>query len=116
MLSLTTVAAVPDHRCFVPEIDVNITEAVYNASGLEDWIPKDEDGDWASCRMYTTAGGNDTMKCQAWVYDHIYYGDTRVTEWDLVCDQRWMKAVAQSMYMLGKILSCFRHQPNFTKC
>lgn len=99
MLSLTTVAAEPDHRCFL--VGVDSSRNVYNATGADLWIPN-VDGHWDGCRMLTSPGGNETTACTSgYVYDNTWYGTTRATEWDLVCDRRWMRSVAQSTYMLG---------------
>lgn len=117
MLSLTTVAAEPDHRCFVPEVDQNITSATYNVTGIdrilmEDWIPL-RDGKWDGCEMFTTFQGNATQECVfGYVFDDTYYGSTKATEWGLVCGKRWMRSVAQSTYMLGNFkvsFICDRH-------
>lgn len=39
--------------------------------------------------------GNDTVACSKYVYDKTYYQTTKATEWDFVCDKRWMIAIAQ---------------------
>lgn len=104
MLSLTTVAAEPEHRCFIPELDGNITMAMFNNSGIEDWIPRDSNGVFEKCLMFTEPGGNETMHCNQWVFDDTYYGDTRVTEWNMVCGDRWRRSISQSTYMLGEFM------------
>ncbi|KAK2715488.1 hypothetical protein QYM36_010185 [Artemia franciscana] len=79
MLSQVTVGASPDHKCISP--------LPLNSSELED-----------VCYVETEEG---LEKCMEWEYDQTYYGSTIVTEWDLVCDRRWMRAAAQSIFMFG---------------
>jgi len=82
MLSLVTVAAVPEHRCFDPSVD-----EVENASYFG--VYNNE-----SCYLNGT-------ECDQWVYDPTYYPSSRAIEWNFVCSQRWMGAVAQSIFMFG---------------
>lgn len=117
MLSLVTVAAIPDHRyklsnyvtilclktpcfrCRVPEIDIsNITN--FTSTNLDLFIPRKPNGQLDSCTLFNTTT-NSTYKCTEWVYDDLYYKSSRAIEWNFVCDRRWMGAVAQSMYMFG---------------
>ncbi|XP_050296072.1 organic cation transporter protein isoform X2 [Anthonomus grandis grandis] len=51
--------------------------------------------------QYLNVTTNETVRCNSWVYDDTYYKSSRAIEWNFVCDQRWMGAVAQSMYMFG---------------
>uniref|UniRef100_A0A146KMV6 Organic cation transporter protein n=1 Tax=Lygus hesperus TaxID=30085 RepID=A0A146KMV6_LYGHE len=99
MLSLVTVAAVPVHRCYVPEID-NGTSISWNLTELTQWIPTKEDGSLSSC-LLSDLDHNSTHSCDRWVYDDTYYKSTRGIEWDFVCDRRWRGALSQSMYMFG---------------
>ncbi|KAJ9584030.1 hypothetical protein L9F63_021634, partial [Diploptera punctata] len=98
MLTLVTVAAVPDHRCLIPEEDDNST--LWNNPDALSWIPRNKDGDLDSCHMVDKIT-NSSVKCNQWVYDNTYYLSSRAIEWNLVCDKRWMGAVAQSAYMFG---------------
>lgn len=47
------------------------------------------------------AESNDTTTCSKWVWDTTYRSSSRAIEWNLICDRRWMGAVAQTVYMLG---------------
>ncbi|XP_047103004.1 organic cation transporter protein isoform X2 [Schistocerca piceifrons] len=99
MLSLVTVAAVPDHRCAIPGVDVNRSVAPWNTSELTFHIPR-EKGRLDSCRIIDHST-NQSIKCDSWVFDNTYYESSKAIEWNFVCDRRWMGAVAQSAYMFG---------------
>ncbi|XP_035220819.1 solute carrier family 22 member 5-like [Stegodyphus dumicola] len=45
-------------------------------------------------------------KCESWVYDESIYKSTIVSEWDLVCDRKWLTSVAKSIYMFGHLVAC----------
>lgn len=98
MLSLVTVAAVPDHRCEI--LGENGSMIHRNESILAEYIPRLSNGNFDSCRLLNSTT-NETYKCNSWVFDDTYYQSSRAIEWTFVCDQRWMGAVAQSMYMFG---------------
>ncbi|XP_049872475.1 organic cation transporter protein isoform X1 [Pectinophora gossypiella] len=99
MLSLVTVAAVPDHRCWVDGVDTNESIAAWNASEILAAIPEVAPGMVHNCLMFTES--NETATCSKWVYDTTYRSSSRAMEWDLVCEKRWMGAIAQTVYMLG---------------
>lgn len=100
MLSLVTVAAIPEHRCFIDGVDTLEMSAAWNSSEILAAIPLKGDG-IDSCSRY---GVNQTIvPCESYVYDTTYYHATRATEWDFVCDKRWMIAIAQTLYMLGTL-------------
>ncbi|XP_018333220.1 organic cation transporter protein isoform X2 [Agrilus planipennis] len=99
MLTLVTVAAVPDHRCFIPELDAN--DSIWNITNVDLalYIPRLPTGEFDTCHIYNER--NESMLCNAWIYDPTYHPSSRATEWDFVCHRRWMGAVAQSVYMFG---------------
>lgn len=102
MLSLVTVAAVPEHRCFIEGVDslsLNTTSSMLNLNTLGEYIPLNKDGELESCWMMD--GLNKTTACTSYVYNNTYYKSSRAIEWDLVCDRKWMGALAQTVYMLG---------------
>ncbi|XP_077978580.1 uncharacterized protein LOC144434013 [Glandiceps talaboti] len=48
---------------------------------------------------------NDTLSCdQGWVYDNTWYENTVVFEYDLVCDNDWMKQLSKSIVPLGNLI------------
>lgn len=98
MLSLVTVAAIPDHRCFIDAVDTNEAIAAWNSSAILRAIPQKKGG-LDSCSMF---GVNETiLACERYVYDDTYYKSSRTIEWDFVCDKRWMGAIAQTIFMFG---------------
>lgn len=66
MLSLVTIAAEPDHRCFIPGVDTNDSIAAWNSSNILSAIPLNKDGKLDHCHMFS---GNDTVGCEKYVYD-----------------------------------------------
>nr|CAI5826853.1 unnamed protein product [Callosobruchus analis] len=108
MVTLVTVAAIPEHRCKIPNYDTNETFTHLNATILDAYIPRLPSGRFDSCSLKNTTRSA-TYKCNSWVFDNTYYGITssrtgfffRAVEWQLVCDRRWMAALAQSTYMFG---------------
>ena len=100
MLSLVTIAAVPEHRCFIESIDTNVSTVLWNSSSIMEAIPM-KDGVLDSCNMYTPGSNTSTIPCSSYVYDDTYYKDTRSMDWGMVCDRKWLGAIAQTVYMLG---------------
>lgn len=98
MMSLVTVAAVPDHRCFIEGIDTNDTIAPWNSSDILAAIPL-KNGALDSCSMYSV--NRTIVPCESYVYDRTYYKSSRTIDWDFVCDKRWMISIAQTIYMMG---------------
>lgn len=98
MLSLVTVAAVPEHRCFIDGIDSNDTIAPWNSSDILAAIPL-KNGALDSCSMYSI--NRTIVPCESYVYDRTYYKSSRTIDWDFVCDKRWMISIPQTVYMLG---------------
>ena len=100
MLTLLTVAAVPPHKCSIPEFtsmidSLNDTSSSWNSSAVADGGPRHV----GSCHYLDP--NNMLTKCESWTYDTQYFQSSRAMEWNFVCSQRWMGAVAQSSYMFG---------------
>jgi hypothetical protein len=98
MMSLVTIAATPDHRCFLEGIDTNETIAPWNSTDVMGKIPM-RNGALDSCHMF--GDDNETISCSKFVYDDTYFKDTRTIDWNLVCDDRYKASIAQTIYMLG---------------
>lgn len=112
MMTLMTVAAVPNHKCVVP----GLREAVgsenlvwYDVPAAHERLALEMNGTWTktdlpisldSCH-YLDDVANVTRACDEWVYDTTYFQSSRGMEWNFVCSRRWMGAVAQSAYMFG---------------
>lgn len=108
MLSLVTVAAVPEHRCFIEGLDslngtslLNASSSMMDVDLLGDYIPLNAAGELESCMMYQPGLTNVTVACTSYVYNNTFYKTSRSIEWDLVCGRRWMGSLAQTIYMLG---------------
>ncbi|XP_049870116.1 organic cation transporter protein-like isoform X2 [Pectinophora gossypiella] len=102
MLSLVTIAAVPEHRCAIEGVDTLNYTASWNSSLVTENIPTNEYGKLESCKIF---GANNTIQeCNSWVYDTKYYHSSRGIEWDFVCNRRWMGAAPQAIFMTGVVL------------
>lgn len=100
MLSLVTVQAVPEHRCYIEGVDNSSwSYAPWNSSAILAAIPLKDSGELDSCHMYDAQ--NNTVTCSKYVYDRTYYETSRTIDWNFVCDRRWMGSIVQTIYMLG---------------
>lgn len=99
MLSLVTVAAIPEHRCGLSWLE-NDTSIGWGSEEVRSAIPLNPDGSLSSCFILDPVT-NSSSACIHWVYNTTYYTSTRATQWNMVCDRRWMGALAQSVYMFG---------------
>lgn len=83
---------------------MNFTEP-WNSSLVAEAIPLNVHGNLDSCKIYSP---NKTLEdCESWVYNTQYYTSSRGIEWNFVCNQRWMGAIAQTAYMFGVVLGSF---------
>ncbi|XP_074861337.1 solute carrier family 22 member 6-A-like [Carettochelys insculpta] len=114
-------AATSDHHCHV-HISINDTSYT-NLTGkisvkelLRVSIPMDSNGKLEMCHRFvnpqwqlldpnatvTNLTTVETEPCaDGWVHDKGIFTSTIVTEWDLVCNSRKLKEMAQSLYMAG---------------
>uniref|UniRef100_A0A8C7ETG1 Major facilitator superfamily (MFS) profile domain-containing protein n=2 Tax=Mustelinae TaxID=169418 RepID=A0A8C7ETG1_NEOVI len=110
-------AAVPGHHC---RGSANHTMAATNHNHSGAWlratVPLDQLGAPEPCRRFTepqwallspntSVHGAATEGCRdGWVYDLSTFPATIVTEWDLVCEARPLRDLAQSIYMAGVLV------------
>ncbi|KAJ8315510.1 hypothetical protein KUTeg_007660 [Tegillarca granosa] len=45
-----------------------------------------------------------TEPCTAWTYSKEVYGSTIVSEFDLVCDRKWLTSTSKTLYFFGRLL------------
>ncbi|XP_042890724.1 organic cation transporter protein-like isoform X3 [Penaeus japonicus] len=122
-VSSAFLSATPEHWCHVPGL----------GNGLDEWssylknisIPWDEEEGYSKCTYYDhnytaltshLSGdtwqpqdleehlSNKTRTCSAWVFDDSVFKSTLVSEFNLVCERRWMKATVQASYMSGLLV------------
>nr|XP_060614165.1 solute carrier family 22 member 6-A-like [Anolis sagrei ordinatus] len=117
-------AAVPEHHCRIRLVG-NGTDWHANHTEVTEedllWasIPKDASGKPEKCRRFVSPrwhlpnasadGGNethvDTEPCHdGWIYDQSVFTNTIIMEWDLVCNLRTRRQMAQSIYMGGVLV------------
>ncbi|XP_070839231.1 organic cation/carnitine transporter 2-like [Chaetodon trifascialis] len=124
-LSIVFLADTPTHRCLIPA-QVNLTAAWRNSS-----IPLEEDKHGGAlvpskCSRYkleemlsfsdrgllpgvdVNLSNVATEGClDGWEYDRSVYVSTIVTEWDLVCDDRWKNPLTSSLFFCGVLTGSF---------
>ncbi|XP_041351234.1 organic cation transporter protein-like [Gigantopelta aegis] len=119
MLMAVFILNVPDHRCGIPGVknDTFASQGPVHASLLNYTIPwkKDDNGDpaRASCERYSQNLTSTSSKsvvwnssrtgCTYWVYDRSVFKETIITEMNLVCNQKELRAHA-NMVLMGGIL------------
>ncbi|XP_055585431.1 organic cation transporter protein-like [Uranotaenia lowii] len=106
--------ATPEYRCKLPfEVD-NATyelppELMSMAYPMDSFTKK-----YSTCtyldvnytQEYLDSGtpAKDAVSCNRWVYDRSRYESSTVTDWDMVCDRNWLRASADSLFMVGVML------------
>ncbi|KAJ8029713.1 Organic cation transporter-like protein [Holothuria leucospilota] len=95
---LTFTGATSEHYCKTKE-GFNRSSSIPIVGGIHNR----EDVVYSSCERYTDPYyKNDTEAClDGWVYSDDVYGETLVTEWDLVCSREGLTDISQSLMMLG---------------
>ncbi|XP_073419602.1 solute carrier family 22 member 7 [Dendrobates tinctorius] len=106
------ISAVPPHHCTIP--DHRNPGNLSQGDLLLLNIPQEHDGSFSSCQMFSEpqshvsrsegviVNGSWLQSCdQGWEYEHSTFSSTTVTQWDLVCDRKWMNQAAATFFFLG---------------
>ncbi|XP_074650489.1 solute carrier family 22 member 6-B-like isoform X2 [Tubulanus polymorphus] len=90
---LVFVAGSPPHHCRVP-------------GTYKPLLPVGEYGHMSQCRMYRNLTiDNSTVTCKdGWIYNKSQYGNTVVTQWDLVCDKAYIAELTMSLFIIGTFI------------
>ncbi|XP_069811517.1 solute carrier family 22 member 7-like [Dendropsophus ebraccatus] len=108
------ISAVPPHHCRIPERrnPGNLSKADLVLINL----PREPDGAFSSCEMFSEpqphllhnrsqramVNRSWVQSCdQGWDYDRTTFYSTTVTQWDLVCDRKWMNQAAATFFFMG---------------
>ncbi|CAH1781636.1 unnamed protein product [Owenia fusiformis] len=112
------------HWCHVPELDhLNHSTFLHIAVPIEE----NQYGEavYSQCRVYdfnyssmgniTTEdvanwkpnGNISTRKCSGYIYDTSKFSSTLVSQYDLVCDRKWLYTLAASAFMAGLFCGAF---------
>ncbi|XP_048513300.1 organic cation transporter protein-like [Athalia rosae] len=113
-------AARTDFRCLSPNESIeNATYQLPLNFSNPNYIWDNETKLWPQCQIsddnhasqyYVDDRGNQslkinpTMKCRSFVYDKTTYRLTTTSEFNLVCDNAWMRATADSLFMVGVMI------------
>ncbi|KAH8032344.1 hypothetical protein HPB51_024121 [Rhipicephalus microplus] len=102
--SFRLTAGVMDHWCRRPAEFVNLSVSEWKEMA----IPLNEDGVHSHCVVRDPPDGgllSRVVPCKSWEYDLSTYGNNIVSEWDLVCDRRWIVDLARLAYSAACIVS-----------
>ncbi|XP_065298937.2 solute carrier family 22 member 20-like [Dermacentor albipictus] len=86
-------ATVMDHWCRRPALFENLSVAEWKELA----IPVDERGKHSRCTVRDPPGAGSAariVRCTSWEFDLSAHGHKIVSQWSLVCDRRWLIAVA----------------------
>lgn len=102
------------HRCQLP-FEYKNASYFLPVDELHMSYPWDESvGNWSSCLRLDTnftldyfhhgIPADSTVKCDTWIYDKSVYKSSTVMQFNLVCDDAWLRATADSVFMVGVLL------------
>lgn len=125
--------AIPEHRCILPTEQLNATFELPLQAWNQSY-PYDTLAGFSKCEYYannyfseivattmeslmsdndtsttlhpftTTPKNLDTVRCNKWVYDKSKFENSAVTDFDMVCNKSFLRASADSLFMLGVLL------------
>ena len=73
----------------------------FNQTNLSDLIIDDSE---QVCNIFLNISLSSNYSC---TFDNKFYGDTIVTEWNLICNRQFLVGLTQTFYMLGSFGSIF---------
>ncbi|XP_069771547.1 solute carrier family 22 member 13b [Narcine bancroftii] len=122
LLAQVFTGANAQHRCQADWI-LNITNDLTREEQLLLTIPKEKDGSYQKCKMYVPHPDKDmewillhanetTVKCEeGWIYNLSQYRSTIVTEFNLVCDRKWLSQFSRTSSMIGLLAGALLFGP-----
>lgn len=95
-----------DHWCSPPAEYANFTSAQWKNVG----IPLEENGRYSQCSWYNppldvSSSNHSEERCENWEYDTETYGDTVVSQWNLVCERKWILMLQSTIFMAGAMVA-----------
>ncbi|XP_075553605.1 solute carrier family 22 member 20-like [Dermacentor variabilis] len=102
--SFKVTATVMDHWCRRPAFFENLSAAEW----MELAIPVDERGKHSHCTVRDPPGAGSAARvvgCTSWEFDLSARGHIIVSQWSLVCDRRWLIAVAWLVHSVACMAS-----------
>ncbi|XP_068085491.1 organic cation transporter protein isoform X2 [Anabrus simplex] len=103
-----------DHRCRLPFESDNATYGLAPEVINMSYPWDDALHTWSSCRRLdanftpeyfeSNIPANRTVHCDSWVYNRTKYHSSAVMEFDLVCEDAWLRATADALFMFGVLL------------
>ncbi|KAF7267224.1 hypothetical protein GWI33_019553 [Rhynchophorus ferrugineus] len=85
-------------RCKLPDEFSNSSYNL-NKTELEKWYPYNNfNNKFSSCEIIIN---NQTVHCNEFIYDPKTYGYTAVIEWTLTCENAYLIAISNSIFMFG---------------
>lgn len=115
-------AGIPSHHCHIKaqeNTSWGTNESLMDRDTLKVFIPLDGNQKPEKCLQFTEPQWwlltqnatvenmtmTDKQPCpDGWTYDTSVFSSTIITEWDLVCDRRTRRQMAQSIYMAGVLV------------
>nr|CAD7430723.1 unnamed protein product [Timema monikensis] len=106
--------AKPAYRCRLPNedsaVEYSLPPGILNMTYPWD----DKTGTWSSCLILNTnftpeyyASGvpaTASVPCTSWVYDTSLYASSTLMEFNLVCEDSWIPATTDAMFMFGDLI------------